>query len=525
MQKNGILILDFGSQYTLLIAKALRECSIYAEVLPSNLNLETYQKLSFKPHGIILSGGPDSVLDENSQQIPDWLLKQKLPTLGICYGMQLIGKHFGATVVKGKSREFGQAKLTSKQTDPLFTDFDFDSPVWMSHGDHLETAGDSFDVLAHSSDKKSVDTAKSKRTITAIKHRGLDIYGLQFHPEVAHSTQGKTILKNFYLHICNQTPNWTSKNTIQACIEACKKTVGSGKVLMAVSGGVDSSVAATLLSRTLEPDQLHCVFVDHGLLRKDEAKWVEENLKKAGIKNLHVIQAQKTFLSKLAGVSDPEKKRKIIGETFIETFDRLTESIEGITHLGQGTLYPDVIESAGSGHQSKVIKSHHNVGGLPEHMKLKLVEPFRMLFKDEVREVGRELGLPENLVDRHPFPGPGLAIRIAGEVDEEKIKILQQADDIFIRGLREYGLYDKIWQAFAVFLPVKSVGVTGDNRAYGWTICLRAVAAKDGMTAKSAVIDFAVLDSISKEIIQSTPEVARVLYDITSKPPATIEWE
>lgn len=474
----------------------------------------------FKVHGVILSGGPDTVTEEGSRQIPKWLLEMNVPVLGICYGMQLLVEFFGGNLRSGAGREYGRAPLNLQKDltgagRTLFEGIPEDHVVWMSHGDDMEALPRDFKLAAQTEDGVAA----------AIYHKDLPMIGLQYHPEVHHSDYGIDLLENFAIDLCSAPKNWLIDSMVEATIESIKETVKDGSVLVACSGGVDSSVAAALLTKALGPDKVTGIFVDNGLLRKNEVPWVSQKLRHMGV-NLHVEDAKDLFYKKLDGLSDPEDKRKTIGYTFIEVFEKYAKGHKGeFTHLGQGTLYPDVIESAGHGSGSKVIKSHHNVGGLPEKLALDLVEPFRYLFKDEVRKIGRELGLSDEMVNRHPFPGPGLGIRIPGEISEEKVRILQEADDIFIRELKDAGLYDKVWQAFVVLLPVKSVGVMGDNRTYQWSCVIRAVEAMDGMTAAVANLPYEFITKVSDQIVRKVDGINRVLYDITSKPPGTIEWE
>lgn len=515
---EGILVLDYGSQYTLLIARRLREIGVYAEVIDGRADKAP---ADFNFHGLILSGGPDSVGDEGSRRIPRWAIESKKPILGICYGMQLLVAEFGGKVTSGNQREYGKAEVNLMReigapAGRIFYNLPTTQTVWMSHGDHAEDTAHAFMPVGRSADG-----------VTAVVvHKDLPYAGLQFHPEVHHSDHGLAILRGFVENLCRAPINWKPKSFVEATTEYIRSVVGKGHVLMAVSGGVDSTVAAVLMTRALGPKNVTALFVDHGLLRKNEAPWVQEMFQQLGVKDFVLLNSKDLFLSKLKGVTDPEQKRKIIGNTFVEEFERYTaDHATDFTHLGQGTLYPDVIESAGHGAGAKVIKSHHNVGGLPEKMKLALVEPFRYLFKDEVRAIGRELGIPSSMLDRHPFPGPGLAVRILGEITEEKIRIVQEADAIFIDALRKEGFYNLVWQAFAVLLPIKSVGVMGDNRTYQWTCALRAVAASDGMTAGVGDLPMSFLTQVSDAIVRRVHGINRVVYDITSKPPATIEWE
>ena len=512
MQTEKIIILDFGSQYTQLIARGVREANVYCEILPFHQDLPKDDGIK----GVILSGSPFSVNDENAPMVDVAGISSKYPVLGICYGAQLTAKVFGGTVDKSNKREYGRATLIKEADDDLIRDVSADSQVWMSHSDSIYVLPEGFSTLAKT---ESIPVAVFKRNA----NNNFPLYGLQFHPEVYHSTEGKKVLKNFLYNTCGCKGDWTPAHFVQDSMEALGKQIGDRQVIMALSGGVDSTVAATLISRVIG-DRLHGVFVDNGVLRKNEFQQVLDTYKKIGL-NVKGVDAREHFYTKLAGKTDPEAKRKAIGNTFIEIFDREAHALENVDLLGQGTIYPDVIESVSVHGPSQTIKSHHNVGGLPDYMKLELVEPLRFLFKDEVRRVGMELGIPPEMVQRHPFPGPGLAIRILGEVTEEKVNLLQQADDIYIRGLREYGLYDKVWQAGAILLPVKSVGVMGDERTYEYTVALRAVGSVDGMTADWSHLPYEFLGLISNRIINEVRGINRVVYDISSKPPATIEWE
>ncbi len=516
MQNNTILIVDFGSQVTQLIARRVREAGVYSEVAPVHLAEEALTKLN--PGGIILSGGPASVHEDFSPTLPQSLLDAGVPILGICYGMQLLCDHLGGAVVPADHREFGRAFITVDQASPLFENVwksGESHQVWMSHGDRVESIPDGFEVIAHT----------PSAPFAAIANESKKYYGVQFHPEVVHTPDGKHLLENFTTKICGCSGDWSMSSFKTRAIQQIRDYVKDGHVLAAVSGGVDSSVVAALLQEALG-DQLTCIFVDTGLLRANEVADVcdmfEHNIGAKFIK----VSAGKLFLERLKGVDDPEKKRKIIGETFINLFEEEAKVIENVDFLAQGTLYPDVIESVSfHGGPSVTIKSHHNVGGLPARMKLKLVEPLRELFKDEVRVLGLELGLPERMIARHPFPGPGLAIRIPGAVTEDKVEILQRADAIYIEEIRNAGLYDVIWQAFAVLLPVKTVGVMGDARTYDYVCALRAVTSTDGMTADYYHFDHEFLSAVSNRIINEVEGINRVVYDITSKPPGTIEWE
>lgn len=507
-----ILILDFGSQYTQLIARRIRELNVYSEIHPHNYPVERI--INEKPRGIILSGGPMSVYDEGALTIDKKVFELGIPILGICYGMQLIAKYHNGKVEAAKNREYGKVQIQILHEDELLKNIENNSIVWMSHGDYITTMPDNFSV-----------TARTDNTpICAISNTAKKIYGIQFHPEVAHTKDGKKIIENFLFNICNCNPDWTAGNFIQSSIEEIKEKVGNKKAICALSGGVDSSVAAVLVHKALK-ENLICIHVDTGLMRKNES----ENIVRLFRDNFNIklifIDASELFLKRLKKVVDPEKKRKIIGNTFIEVFEKEAKKIPDAEFLVQGTLYPDVIESVSVKGASVTIKTHHNVGGLPEKMNLKLIEPFRELFKDEVRAIGRELGLPEMFINRHPFPGPGLAVRVLGEVTKERLDILREADDIFINLLHEDGYYDKIWQAFAVLLPVQSVGVMGDARTYENVLALRAVTSTDGMTADWFRFDHDFLEKVANKIIRSVKGINRVVYDISSKPPSTIEWE
>ncbi len=511
MKNVQILVLDFGSQYTQLIARKLRENGIYAEIVPYSTSCKKIKKID--PKGIILSGGPASVYDEDAYKIDEKIYDLGLPILGICYGMQLITSYFGGSVIRANEKEYGKAKLETTNHQ-LFKDTDSSQIVWMSHADKVESLPKGFEKIGVSNNSP----------YAAIANEKAKIYAFQFHPEVHHSEFGSLILKNFAKYICGCESVWNMGSFAKEKIKQIRKQVGKDKVLCAVSGGVDSSVVAALLAEAIK-DQLILVFVDNGLLRQNERIQVEDAFKnKLGV-DLTVIDASKKFLKRLKGVKDPEQKRKIIGETFIEIFEQEAKKHKGIKYLAQGTLYTDVIESVSVKGPSKTIKSHHNVGGLPEKMNLKLVEPLREIFKDEVRKLGLELGLPAEMISRHPFPGPGLAIRIMGSVKKKSLKLLRASDLILLEELRSSGYYDKTWQAFAVLLNVKSVGVMGDNRTYDNTICIRIVEATDGMTATFAHIPHNILENISRRIINEVEGINRVVYDISSKPPSTIEWE
>ena len=511
MKHVPIVVLDFGSQYTQIIARKLRESGVYSEIVPYNESIEDI--MARTPKGIILSGGPASVYASDSYHPDSTIFDLGLPILGICYGMQLIAQHFGGSVIPATSHEYGKAKLDIIVENEIFKDTQNGQIVWMSHGDRVESIPSGFEKIAISENSPYAAIADTNR----------NIYAFQFHPEVYHSECGSKLLKNFAKYICGCESTWNMGSFAKEQIERVKKQVGNKKVLCAVSGGVDSSVVATLLFEAIG-NQVIPVFVDNGLLRANEREQVETIFKSRGI-DLITVDASEQFLTKLAGVTDPETKRKIIGETFIEVFDKEAKKHEGVEFLAQGTLYTDVIESVSVKGPSKTIKSHHNVGGLPDWMKFELVEPLREIFKDEVRELGLELGLPRNMINRHPFPGPGLAIRVMGDVNKPDLDLLRSADVILLDVLHSTGYYEKTWQAFTVLLNVKSVGVMGDNRTYDNTVCVRIVDATDGMTATFAHIPHEILETISRRIINEVDGINRVVYDISSKPPATIEWE
>jgi len=508
--QEKIIILDFGSQYTQLIARRIREINVYCEIYPYN----HFPKPDNGVRGVILSGSPASVRDNNAP-VPDLeSIKGKVPLLGVCYGAQHLVHNYGGEVLPSKYREYGRANLVSlDDKDPLFRNVTPGTQVWMSHADTIERLPEGYEITGSTSDVKA----------GAYHIKGENTWGIQFHPEVYHTVEGKRMLENFVVSICGCKKDWTPDSFAGSTIEALKKQLGDDNVILGLSGGVDSTVAASLLNRAIGSN-LTCIFVDNGLLRKNEFPQVLESYLGMGL-NVVGVDASSRFLDQLEGVSDPETKRKIIGRVFIEVFDEEAKKVKDVKWLAQGTIYPDVIESVSVNGPSATIKSHHNVGGLPEKMHLKVVEPLRLLFKDEVRKVGRTLDIPENILGRHPFPGPGLAIRLLGKLTKDKLEILKEADSIFIEGLKKHGLYDKVWQAGVIMLPVQSVGVMGDERTYENAVVLRAVGSTDGMTADWSHLPYEFLGMVSNEIINRVKGINRVVYDISSKPPSTIEWE
>ena len=516
MDTQTIVILDFGSQYTQLIARRIRELNVFSVVLPCTAPLAEVQK--HKPLGVILSGGPSSVYDADAPDADAGVLELGLPVLGICYGLHFIVHHLGGKVKSAPKREYGHASVLIEDTaTPLFNGLPANIQVWMSHGDEAEQLPAGF-----------IRTAVTSNALAAIANDKRRIWAVQFHPEVHHTPLGPQLIKNFVFDICGAAGDWTPAHFIQTTVESIRAKVGSGHVICGLSGGVDSSVAAVLVHKAIGA-QLTCIFVNNGVLRKNEFESVQKNLRgKLGL-NIVAVDASERFLSQLAGVTDPETKRKRIGAEFIAVFDdeatRIAKETGGVDWLVQGTLYPDVIESSSVKGPSQTIKSHHNVGGLPDHMKLKLIEPMRDLFKDEVRRIGRDMGMPEDVLGRQPFPGPGLAVRILGEVTPGRVALLQEADEIVVAEIKAAGLYSKIWQSFAVLLPVMSVGVMGDQRTYAYTCAVRAVHSEDGMTADWTPLPYEVLKQISSRIVNEVRGINRVVYDITSKPPGTIEWE
>ncbi|MFC1516135.1 glutamine-hydrolyzing GMP synthase [Thermodesulfobacteriota bacterium] len=508
-----ILIVDFGSQYNQLIARRVRECHVYCQIVPNDVDLDYITDL--KPEGIILSGGPASIYEKESPTMDKAILELGIPVLGICYGMQFMIHALGGVVRKAAKREYGFAKLTVKRRENIFSGVDRTTDCWMSHGDSIEKLPAGFTITAFTSNTR----------VAAATHRKKNLYGLQFHPEVEHTPKGKFMLRNFLFDVCGCKHSWTMKSFAKESIAQIRDSVGGKKIILGLSGGVDSSVTALLIHRAVG-NNLTCIFVDNGLLRKDEAQKLKKTLKKELNIKIRFVSAKTKFLTALAGVTEPERKRKIIGRIFMDVFEAEAKKIKDADFLAQGTLYPDIIESQSAfGGPTSVIKSHHNVGGLPSKMKLKLVEPLRYLFKDEVRRLGKEIGLPDELIWRQPFPGPGLAIRIIGEISRKRLSILREVDDLLLEEIKNSGYYRRLWQSFAVLLPVKSVGVMGDKRTYENIVAVRAVTSKDAMTADWAKLPHKLLGKISNRIINEVSGVNRVVYDISSKPPSTIEWE
>lgn len=509
--QDMILILDFGSQYTQLIARRVRELNVYCEIHPWN----KIPDLGGHIKGVILSGSPFSTLDPGAPKPDLSTIKKKYPLLGVCFGAQYLANNYGGEVLPSKIREYGRANLSFINTDnPLTKGMNNGSQVWMSHGDTIKEVPADYEIIASTEDVR----------VAGYHIKGEETYGIQFHPEVYHSLEGTILLKNFIIDICHCEQSWTPASFVDSTVESLKQQIGNDKVILALSGGVDSSVAAVLLHKAIG-ENLHCIFVDNGLLRKNEFSSVLESYKGMGL-NVKGIDASDRFYAALKGLTDPEQKRKAIGKAFVDVFEEESKRVTDAKWLGQGTIYPDVIESVSvNGGPSQTIKSHHNVGGLPDYMKLQVVEPLRLLFKDEVRRVGKSLDISTSILERHPFPGPGLGIRILGEVTAEKVRILQEVDSIFINGLKEDGLYNDVWQAGAIFLPIQSVGVMGDERTYENAVALRAVSSTDGMTADWCHLPYEFLAKISNKIINNVKGINRVTYDISSKPPATIEWE
>lgn len=511
-KRELVAVLNFGSQYSRLIARRIRECEVYSEVMPPGTPLEELRRRNTR--GVILSGGPESVYSEDAPGFDERILHSGIPVLGICYGMQLMAKVLGGVVRRAERHEYGKAAVSIDTGSPVFEGLDDELTVWMSHGDLVESPPDGFSVVGRT----------ENTPVAAIADDRGKRYGVQFHPEVVHTPKGKDILANFLFSVCGCSHSWTPRSAIEESVADIRDQVGSRKVILALSGGVDSSVAAVLVNGAIG-SQLTCVFVNTGLLRKGEVDQVLSTIRDSFGVNLVYVDAEDRFLSLLSGVVDPEEKRIIIGNEFVRIFEAEAEKIGEVEFLVQGTLYPDVIESSGEGGPAAKIKSHHNVGGLPEVMKLKLIEPFRNLFKDEVRRIGQELGLPDQIIKRHPFPGPGLAVRVIGPVTKESLDTLREADAIVTQEIRKAGLYDQVWQAFAVLTSVRTVGVMGDERTYSNVLAVRVVHSEDGMTADWARLPYEVLEAMSSRIVNEVPGINRVVYDISSKPPSTIEWE